>query len=210
MELTEKELKEFFDKSDKETKSKGDMYFNNIGKEDPRKELTEDNIKALLEWKDPRFLSDPTKKGKPNKNKKVQKVLDNIEKINKFRKKKELTEEEKKEFENMHIFDSGDVYNTFIKHIARPLEYPIYDTHVLNAFLRLKLGYSKQDLYNEYKKFFFALYEAAFGKDEPETVERMKEVDNALFNYDKYEKTGKKVDEALKRLRLNPNQTKED
>lgn len=205
MELTEKELKEFFDKSDKEKCYKKEVYLEYI---DPSEnDLAPDKVKNLLKWKDPRYLSDPTKKGEDNK--KVQKVLENIEKINKFR-KKELTEEEKKEFENMHIFDSGDVYNTFIKHIARPLEYPIYDTHVLNAFLRLKLGYSKQDLYNEYKKFFFALYEAAFGKDEPKTVERMKEVDNALFNYDKYEKTGKKVDEALKRLRLNPNQTKED
>lgn len=205
MELTKEVLKEFFDKSDEEKCYKKEVYLENI---DPSEnDLAPDKVKKLLKWKDPRYLSDPTKEGKPNK--KVQKVLENIEKINKFR-KKELTEEEKKEFENMHIFDSGDVYNTFIKHIARPLEYPIYDTHVLNAFLRLKLGYSKQDLYNEYKKFFFALYEAAFGKDEPKTAERMKKVDNALFNYDKYEKTGQKVDEALKRLRLNPNQTKED
>ena len=205
MELTKEVLKEFFKNSDEEKCYKKEVYLENI---DPSEnDLALDKVKKLLKWKDPRHLSDPTKKGEDNK--KVQKVLENIEKINNFR-KKELTEEEKKEFENMHIFDRGDVYNTFIKHIARPLEYPIYDTHVLNAFLRLKLGYSKQDLYNEYKKFFFALYEAAFGKDEPKTVERMKKVDNALFNYDKYEKTGKQVDEALKRLRLNPNQTKED
>ena len=200
MELTEdekKRLEDFLKERDSDFDTvntecyKPEVYFPNIGGEDLTKEtandLTKDNIEALLEWKSARFFS--------KKSGNVQKVLgkddENIEKINSFRKG------ESDEFEP--IFKSGDVYNVLIKHIARPWDYPLYDYHVLGAYFRLKLGFSQQDLYNDYRKFFFDMYNAVFGENSPRSVGKMKALDSALFNYDKEKEKQK-----------NPNQTKED
>lgn len=100
------------------------------------------------------------------------------------------------------FFGGGGVYNVFIKHIARPTDYPIYDYHVLNAYYRLEKGLAADtseettpERYGEYRAFFFKVYEAMFGtgerKNDLETVTNMKRVDNALFEYDKAH--GKKI-----------------
>lgn len=143
-------------------------------------ELTADNVKALLRWKDCRWLSPDSDN--------TEKVLARLDEINAFRagRKAELEP----------FFGGGGVYNVFIKHIARPTDYPIYDRHVLNTYYRLEKGLADGEtkepspaLYDEYRAFFFKVYEAMFGtgerKNDLETVTNMKRVDNALFEYDK-------------------------
>ncbi|MBD5426078.1 MAG: hypothetical protein HDR38_00760 [Treponema sp.] len=142
--------------------------------------LTADNVKALLKWKDCRWLSPDSDN--------TEKVLARLDDINAFRagKKAELAP----------FFGGSGVYDVFIRHIARPAEYPIYDRHVLNAYCRLEKGLADgtseettPERYDEYRAFFFKVYEAMFGtgerKNDLETVRNMKRVDNALFEYDK-------------------------
>ena len=96
--------------------------------------LTEQNIKRLLRWKDPWMLTEE-KKSEPKKGKKNKKVLSVIEKtdyINKFRQSKINEKEFKTETEM--IFPSGLVWQIFLFHIARPFEYPIADQNVFRAF----------------------------------------------------------------------------
>ncbi len=143
-------------------------------------ELTEDNVRALLKWKAPRWFSP--------KGKNVKKVLDRLGEINAFRAGRQ---------EDLAPFFGGSgVYDVFVKHIARPTEYPIYDSHVLNAYFRLDQGLedgksknTRPELYEEYRAFFFKAYERLFGKDERkadlETVRKMKALDTALMEYDK-------------------------
>lgn len=143
------------------------------------KKLTEGNVSALLRWKDTR-LSPCSEKAK--------RVLARLDEINAFRAGKQA--------ELASFFGGGGVYNVFIKHIARPAEYPIYDSHVLNAYWRLEKGLADgesvrvtQKAYEEYRAFFFKVYEAVFGTDERkndlETVKKMKALDAALIAYNK-------------------------
>lgn len=136
-------------------------------------------MSALLRWKDTR-LSPCSEKAK--------RVLAQIDEINAFRAGKQA--------DLASFFGGGGVYNVFIKHIARPAEYPIYDCHVLNAYWRLEKGLADGDtvrmaqkLYNDYRDFFFKVYEAVFGTDERkndlETVKKMKILDTALMAYNK-------------------------
>lgn len=142
--------------------------------------LTEDNVKALLKWKSPRWLSQNSDN--------VKKVLDRLADINAFRAGRQT--------ELKSFFGGSGVYNVFIKHIARPADYPIYDSHVLNAYWRLEKGLADGDtvrttqkLYGDYRAFFFRVYEAVFGagerKNDPETVRNMKRLDYALMEYDR-------------------------
>lgn len=142
--------------------------------------LTEDNVKALLKWKSPRWLSPDSEK--------VKKVLGRLDEINSFRAGRQP--------ELKSFFGGSGVYNVFIKHIARPADYPIYDRHVLNAYCRLEKGLADgesvrttQKAYGEYRAFFFRVYEAVFGtgerKNDLETVRNMKRLDYALMEYDR-------------------------
>ena len=142
--------------------------------------LTADNVQTLLKWKSPRWLSP--------KSDKVQKALEHLNEINSFRADRNA--------ELDSFFGGGGVYDMFIKHIARPTEYPIYDRHVLNAYYRLEKGLADGEserttkkAYEEYRAFFFRAYEAVFGTDERkndlETVRKMKALDTALMEYDK-------------------------
>ncbi|MBD5447917.1 MAG: hypothetical protein HDR32_09325 [Treponema sp.] len=143
-------------------------------------ELTADNVKALLRWKDCRWLSPDSDN--------TEKVLARLDDINAFRAGRQEA--------LAPFFGGSGVYDVFIRHIARPVEYPIYDRHVLNAYCRLEKGLADgtsedttPERYDEYRAFFFKVYEAMFGtgerKNDLETVRNMKRVDNALFEYDK-------------------------
>lgn len=142
--------------------------------------LTADNVRTLLKWKSPRWLSP--------KSDKVQKALEHLDKINLFRAGKNA--------ELDSLFGGGGVYDMFIKHIARPTEYPIYDRHVLNAYYRLEKGLADgeserttKEAYEEYRAFFFRAYDAMFGagkrKNDLETVNNMKMLDYVLMEYDR-------------------------
>lgn len=142
--------------------------------------LTADNVRTLLKWKAPRWLSPDSDN--------VQKVLARLDEINSFRAGRQA--------ELKPFFGGSGVYDVFIKHIARPADYPIYDRHVLNAYWRLEKGLAdgtskdtKPERYDEYRAFFFRAYDALFGagkrKNDLETVNNMKLLDSVLLEYDR-------------------------
>lgn len=142
--------------------------------------LTADNVRTLLKWKAPRWLSPDSDN--------VQKVLARLDDINSFRADRNA--------EPKPFFGGSGVYDMFIKHIARPAEYPIYDRHVLNAYYRLEKGLADGEserttpkAYEEYRAFFFRAYETVFGagerKNDLETVKKMKMLDSVLLEYDR-------------------------
>lgn len=159
--------------------------------------LTEQNIKRLLRWKDPRMLTEE-KISEPNKGKKNEKVLRVIEKtdsINKFRQRKINEKEFKTETEM--IFPSGFVWQIFLFHIARPFEYPIADQNVFRAFSTQKHTAIPKDWegYAHYMDYFFQIaisYGIITKKPkghEPEIkeiVKKLKKVDNTLFAFGQF------------------------
>ena len=159
--------------------------------------LTEQNIKRLLRWKDPRMLTEE-KISEPNKGKKNEKVLRVIEKtdsINKFRQRKINEKEFKTETEM--IFPSGFVWQIFLFHIARPFEYPIADQNVFRAFSTQKHTAIPKDWegYTHYMDYFFQIaisYGIITKKPkghEPEIkeiVKKLKKVDNTLFAFGQF------------------------
>lgn len=96
--------------------------------------LSEQNVKRLLRWKDPRMLTEEILSGpnKGKKNKKVLKVIKKREQINKFRGGEICVNNFKNETEK--IFPNGLVWPIFLFHIARPFKYPIADKNVFRAF----------------------------------------------------------------------------
>ncbi|MGB8225866.1 MAG: hypothetical protein WCE45_03210, partial [Sedimentisphaerales bacterium] len=114
-------------------------------------DLTEANMKRLLRWKDPRFL---TEKGDPHQpNPLVQNVLRHIQNINNFRRF-----ETDKEIIGQ-IFPDGLIYKVFLFHIARPTDYPIADQNIFRSFAKISgsLIPIDKNSYNTYKTFFFNL-----------------------------------------------------
>jgi hypothetical protein len=95
-------------------------------------DLQEDDLKALLKWKDVWMLSPP--KSGNGLNPRVHKVLEKRQAINAFR-KDELKDSEFAEITN-RIFPNGIVWQLFLFHIARPITCPIADQHVFRAYSR--------------------------------------------------------------------------
>jgi len=166
--------------------------------------LTENNLKRLLRWKDPRMLTEKILFG-PNKGKeniKVFKVLERRNIINRFREGNLEAEEFKKATEG--IFPNGFVWQIFLFHIARPFEFPIADRNVFQSFSIHKKTIVPRDWegYKEYIDYFFQIALAASiiterpkgnEPDLKEIVKELKIVDNALVAFgqflNSYEKT---------------------
>jgi hypothetical protein len=159
--------------------------------------LTEQNIKRLLRWKDPRMLTEKILSG-PNKGKeniKVLKVLERRNIINKFREGNLEAEEFKKTTEE--IFPTGFVWQIFLFHIARPFEFPIADRNVFESFsIHKKTTIPRGwEGYKDYIDYFFQIALAASiitersKGDEPDLKEIVKEskiVDNALVAFGQF------------------------
>jgi hypothetical protein len=106
-------------------------YFSelNIGND-----LTAENVRRLLRWKDPMMLSERTLTG-PNKgqvNPRVVKVVASLEGINQFRKNQKSNGDPLQKIGE--IFPSGVVWGAFLLHIAKPHVYPIADQNVFRAW----------------------------------------------------------------------------
>jgi hypothetical protein len=159
--------------------------------------LSEQNIKRLLRWKDPRRLTEKILSG-PNKgkdNKKVLKVIENIDWFNKFRQGK-IGEEEFK-IKTKVIFPNGFVWQIFLFHIARPFEFPIADQNVFRAFSTQKHTMVPIDWggYKDYIDYFFQIAKfSGISAEKPkghepdlkELVKKLKNVDNALFAFGQF------------------------
>ena len=154
-------------------------------------ELTDQDIKQWLRWKDPQRLSNTDKE-----NEYVARVIKIRDSINGFRSGK-MSEDKFKE-EAFCIFPSGLVWPIFLFHIARPFEYPIADWYVFHAFAsqRGAMHPRNWDGYEEYKdNYFFKLAKSAkiIGKrpkgnetNIEEIVVALKMVDNALFTFGRF------------------------
>jgi len=113
-----------------ESLNEQEKYFNNINLNE---ELTDENIKELLQWKQQHFV------------KEYWKTLVKIkEDINNFR-HRELSNRFGPEFFEFYnkiapISTEGPIIIFFIIHIAKPLDYPIIDQHAIRAYIFLKEG----------------------------------------------------------------------
>lgn len=159
--------------------------------------LSEQNIKRLLRWKDPRRLTEKILSGpdEGKDNKKVLKVIENIDWFNKFRQGK-IGEEEFK-IKTKVIFPNGFVWQIFLFHIARPFEFPIADQNVFRAFSTQQHTMEPIDWggYKDYIDYFFQIAKSSgisvekpkeHESDLKEIVEKLKNVDNALFAFGQF------------------------
>jgi len=159
--------------------------------------LSEQNIKRLLRWKDPRRLTEKILSGpdEGKDNKKVLKVIENIDWFNKFRQGK-IGEEEFK-IKTKVIFPNGFVWQIFLFHIARPFEFPIADQNVFRAFSTQKHTMEPIDWggYKDYIDYFFQIAKSSgisvekpkgHESDLKEIVKKLKNVDNALFAFGQF------------------------
>ena len=140
-------------------------------------ELTGENISLLWRWKNERYgspLIEPT-----------QAILGEI---NAFRRLKHLDEpDERKLWQKVATITPGIVWQVFLFHMARPLDYPIFDQHVMRAYLALARGYLYLNpreviepcrnyerfcsAYRGYRSFFFDVVKEA-SASEPKAVDR--------------------------------------
>lgn len=151
-------------------------------------ELSQDNIRHLLRWKDPKYLSHTIKSGsnKGTTNPRVMRVLEILDYMNKFRSGTMPVTEFRKI--TCPLFPNGVIWEIFLFHICRPLEYPIADQHVLRSFdvhtnNRTPLSWEK---YNEYRAYFDTLKSNCTKHDGLRELYAVKRVDNALFEFGKF------------------------
>ncbi len=161
-----------------------------------RNDLTTQNVRRLLRWKDPRWLTEEVLSGanKGCKNRKVMLVLDKHKSLNDFRHGR-IDENSFLEIVK-EIFPTGLIWQVFLFHIARAYQWPMADRNVFLAFSIQTNNKIPEDWegYQEYKGFFFnAAKSAGIIDRQPkgnednisEIVWALKKVDNALFIFGK-------------------------
>lgn len=102
----------------------------------PSQSLTAENVRRMLRWKDPKFLTEDIVSGpnKGQKNPKVAKIVNDLSRLNAFREGR-CDEETFLAWASMMFPSSGLwVWRVFLVHLARPFEYPIVDQHVLRVY----------------------------------------------------------------------------
>lgn len=154
-------------------------------------ELGVENVRRLLRWKDPTYLTDPLRHGSddesPNLN--VGRVLARLNALNAFRR----CETSEDEFLNVvgSVFPQGLVWQIFLFHIAKPVEYPIADQHVFRAY-GLHSGRRRPTTWREYlhyKTYFEKLvhaYHADASPDVHSLVNIRKNLDGALMAFGQF------------------------
>ena len=142
--------------------------------------LTEENVQKLLRWKSPRHLTRINKDGKENS--KVRKAISGINTINKFR-NNQITDRDFLCFTG-DVFPNGFVYRAFLFHIARPVEYPIWDQHVARVHAHLTNRENTVDWshYESYRSWFANLKTALKSEDMAKT----KRIDDALMAFGQF------------------------
>lgn len=189
-----KEFVEFWNKESKEDNTKvfneTDKIISYINELNLNNDLTEENVKRLLRWKDHYMLTEKIRSGPNagNDNDRVMRVLKELKSLNDFRHGRIPETDFLKKVKD--IYPNGFVWQVFLFHIARPKEYPIADQNVFRVFHILTKEKTPEywDGYNSYKEFFFEIAAKAGIRQENENnfsiyVSRLKEVDNALFAY---------------------------
>jgi len=143
--------------------------------------LQEKNIIPLLEWKNGKSLSEDKKRIAST-------TIKNLKKFNQFRGLTAVTDDDFNQFWSFisTIVKSGLVWRVFLLHIARPIDYPIVDQHVLRAYYFLTHGNVTKpeetlETYLLYKEFFFKLVK--------ESGKEFRDVDKALMAFGQFLKS---------------------
>lgn len=161
-----------------------------------RGDLSQENISLLWRWKNERYGLPLIEATKP--------ILSDI---NAFRRLAHIDSPEERNFwQKASRVSPGIVWQVFLFHIARPQDYPIFDQHVMRAFLALARGYLVRNprqvrvpcrsyerfcsSYSGYRGFFFKLVDEA---GSPES----KAVDRALWAFGRHLKRLHRVDGLL-------------
>jgi len=147
--------------------------------------INRENLERLLRWKDPRFLSGQTAGSRS----KIDPILEGLDTLNAFRRENSLDEFTAWALDilpdNEHV-----IYRTFLFHIARPIEYPIWDQHVGRSFAVL----TNQNpcvnwaMYNTYRTWFDGM-KRDFGCDNAvsaSNLRKVKRLDSALMAYGQF------------------------
>jgi len=160
-------------------------YFSelNIGNE-----LTEENVRRLLRWKDRQRLSERILSG-PNEgheNPRVTKVLANLSTINEFRKDQSTNSDLLQTLAG--IFPNGVVWGAFLRHIAKPHVCPIADQNVFRAW-SLHTGLEDKqswETYAAYRDYFTEIARALGITETIGNLRELKRIDNALFVFGQF------------------------
>jgi antitoxin (DNA-binding transcriptional repressor) of toxin-antitoxin stability system len=156
-------------------------------------DLTKENVRRLLRWKDPHILTQEILTGpkKGTENPRVSRVLHRLDDINRFR-RGEITEVEIRDVADS-LFSSGIgiVFRAFLLHIARPHIYPIADQHVFRACaLHTKKPANWKPnswkAYEEYRNYFHGIADAMRIERTTSNIENLKKIDNALWAFGKF------------------------
>jgi hypothetical protein len=129
------------------------------------RDLNDQNVRRLLRWKDPRFLTDPKKRtNQPNAKVRMRRAAEGI-------------------FESPKI-----VWRVFLLHIAKPHMYPIADQNVFRSY-RLHTGKREPrtwDEYAAYRHYFERIADQMQIARTRENIQQLKRVDNALFVFGQF------------------------
>jgi hypothetical protein len=155
------------------------------------RDLTEENVRRLLRWKDPQHLTHPVVSG-PNArqdNPAVVRVLRNLAAINAFRNDRLAEADMRRTAEQ--IFPQGPVWRVFLLHIAKPHSYPIADKHVLRAFSLHTQQKVKQNwnwgTYLAYRNNYFGqIAQALSVAQKIENIRELKRIDDALLAFGRF------------------------
>jgi hypothetical protein len=160
-------------------------YFSelNIGND-----LTAENVRRLLRWKDWQRLSERILSG-PNEgheNPRVMRVLANLGTINQFRKDQATNGESLQILADM--FPNGAIWGAFLLHIAKPNVYPIGDQNVFRAWSLHKGLEAEQnwETYVAYRDYFREIATALGITETIGNVRELKRIDNALFVFGQF------------------------
>ncbi len=153
-------------------------------------DLTEENVRRLLRWKDPRLLTHRILSGpkKGQDNPRVVKVLASRGLINQFR-SDQLKEDDMRRTADQ-VFKDGIVWKAFLLHIAKPHIYPIADQNVFRAW-SLHTGVKNDQTWETYASYctYFRQITKALGVDRTMTIENLRElkqIDDALLIFGQY------------------------
>lgn len=178
-----------------------EKYYANINLHE---DLTDENIKELLQWKQQHFV------------KKYKKTLvEKKECLNDYR-HRELTDPFSPEFVEFYnkitlISTKGPIIIFFILHIVKPLVYPIIDQHVIRSFKYFEEGeihsvsnLKKEELvkndfafFKDYRQFFMELIDKC-GLPVSD-IKSHRNVDISLWNCGKYLKAKREVNRLKKK-----------
>lgn len=148
-------------------------------------DLTEENLRRLLRWKDPHYLTHIHKETR-EENPKVAKALKQLSAINLFRQGGSTEEDMRKTA--AQVFPTGFIWQVFLLHVAKPDVYPIADENVFRVFSVHSGVQVKEDwdTYVAYCNYFGRIAEKLGVPRTVENLPQLKRIDNALVVFGQF------------------------